>query len=81
MVLFVVYLNMILYATCYQIQRPLEPFLVESLITGNASDEYARLQSFFSIMQTVGSVFTGYFLDRVGVRAGFIVSYAAAGKE
>ena len=24
-VLFVVYLNMVLYATCYQIQRPLEP--------------------------------------------------------
>lgn len=27
--LFLIYVNIALYATCYQIQRPLEPFLVE----------------------------------------------------
>jgi hypothetical protein len=38
--LLIVYLNVALYATCYQIQRPLEPFLVEKLLTsGDASDE------------------------------------------
>lgn len=52
---------------------------MESLITGDSADEYARLQSFFSVMQTIGCMFTGYFLDRFGARAGFIVSYAAAG--
>jgi MFS transporter, OCT family, solute carrier family 22 (organic cation transporter), member 18 len=81
-VLFVVYLNMVLYSTCYQIQRPLEPFLIDSLInetTTDSANEYARLQSFFSIMQTVGAVFTGYILDRIGIRVGFILSYAAAG--
>jgi len=52
-----VYLNVALYALCYQMQRPLEPFLVDKLKgEGDAEEmaaEYSKLQSFFSIIQTV----------------------------
>lgn len=78
--LILIYVNIVLYATCFQIQRPLEPFLVEKLIgkDGSSSGEYARLQSFFSIMQTVGSLIAGRFLDNFGVKGGFIVSFLAS---
>lgn len=77
--LFIVYLNVALYATCYQIQRPLEPFLVDKLMkTSDSADEYAKLQSFFSIVQTVGSLLTGYYLDKFSVKMGFVVSFLAS---
>jgi OCT family organic cation transporter-like MFS transporter 18 len=75
----IIYLNVALYATCFQMQRPLEPFLVDKLIAkGNSSNEYARLQSFFSIMQTVGSYVSGRFLDNFGAKYGFIISFVAS---
>jgi OCT family organic cation transporter-like MFS transporter 18 len=76
----IVYINVILYATCFQIQRPLEPFMVEklNLLGTDSSDEYAKLQSFFSIMQTVGSFISGRFLDSFGVKGGFIISFTAS---
>lgn len=80
-VLLIVYLNVILYATCFQIQRPLEPFLVDKLRAGNSgsNDEYARLQSFFSIVQMLGSLISGKFLDRFGPKGGFLISFGASG--
>ena len=39
--LYIVYINVVLYATCYQLQRPIEPFMVERLgltAGGSASD-------------------------------------------
>ena len=60
--LLLIYINIALYATCFQIQRPLEPFLVEKLgLTNDSGGEYAKLQSFFSLMQTVGSLLAGYY--------------------
>ena len=77
--LVIIYINVILYATCYQIQRPLEPFLVEKLnIQGDSSDEYARLQSFFSVMQTIGSFVSGRFLDQFGAKGGFMISFISS---
>lgn len=38
---------------------------------------YARLQSFFQLVQTVGSFAFGNFLDRYGVRAGLVVNFIA----
>ena len=36
----IIYINIVLYATCYQIQRPLEPFLVDKLaLSGDASGD------------------------------------------
>jgi OCT family organic cation transporter-like MFS transporter 18 len=59
----IVYLNVALYATCYQLQRPIEPYLVERLGAGrpgcDAAASYAALQSFFSAVQTVGNFVVG----------------------
>eukprot|EP01035_Chromulina_nebulosa_P025392 gene25392-33142_t len=78
--LFLIYINIVLYATCYQIQRPLEPFLVDKLTQmGDASgDAYANLQSFFSLVQMIGSFLIGVGLDRVGVKGGFVVTFIAS---
>jgi hypothetical protein len=58
--LLLIYVNVALYATCFQIQRPLEPFLVDKLgLGGDSGGEYAKLQSFFSVMQTLGSLVAG----------------------
>jgi hypothetical protein len=66
--LWVTYANIILYALCYQLQRPVEPFLVQQL-SKNAGDAdsitqtYGRLQAFFSMIQAVGSPLVGILLD------------------
>lgn len=76
----IIYINIALYATCFQLQRPLEPFLVDRLNAEgvDSKEEYARLQSFFSIVQTVGSLATGYYLDSVSVKVGFYASFLAS---
>ncbi len=89
--LLIIYINVALYATCFQLQRPLEPFLVERLLktadgggvaanatSTAAASEYARLQSFFSAVQTVGSLASGLAIDRFGVRGGFVMTFAAS---
>ena len=74
-----IYINVILYATCYQIQRPLEPYMVAKIgLTGDSSSEYANLQSFFQLMQTFGALIAGWFLDRFGAKWGFIISFIAS---
>ena len=73
--------NVALYATCYQLQRPVEPFLIDQLTKTsqtNSLDEYAKLQSFFSALQMVGSVIVGWFLDRLGARTMFLVTFVAS---
>jgi predicted MFS family arabinose efflux permease len=81
--LWVTYANIILYALCYQLQRPVEPFLVQQL-SENASDAdsitqtYGRLQAFFSIIQTVGSPLVGILLDRVGIRQASAMVFLAS---
>lgn len=77
-VLCIIYINIALYATCFQIQRPLEPFLVDKLMQGASSDprqEYAKLQSFFSLVQTFGSIVAGRMIDHFGVKGGFIINF------
>jgi MFS family permease len=78
--LMIIYINITLYATCYQIQRPLEPYLVEQLSKDNinAAEEYGRLQSFFSLVQTFGSLFNGYLLDILSAKTGFIISFLSS---
>mmetsp|Transcript_22629 Transcript_22629/g.63235 ORF Transcript_22629/g.63235 Transcript_22629/m.63235 type:complete len:444 (+) Transcript_22629:152-1483(+) len=76
-----VYFLVVLYAVCYQLQSPLEPFLVDSLVGKDKSSEstasYARLQSFFGVIQMVGSLSIGNLLDRWGARAGFVINFIA----
>mmetsp|Transcript_109948 Transcript_109948/g.355031 ORF Transcript_109948/g.355031 Transcript_109948/m.355031 type:complete len:414 (+) Transcript_109948:135-1376(+) len=78
--LVVVYANVALYALCFQLQRPIEPFLVEKLGAkgSNAAMSYGALQSFFSIMQTVGSLAMGVLLDKLGARSSFVICYASS---
>ena len=69
----IIYVNIMLYATCFQLQRPLEPFMIENLQSGASNSdaialEYAKLQSFFSLIQTFGSLIVGGMIDKVGVR-------------
>jgi len=89
-VLAIIYVNIALYALCFQMQRPLEPFLVEQLgkkrlengggqgDTGEALDsaaQYTKLQSFFSMVQVVGSLASGPLLDRFGAKGGFFINF------
>ena len=78
--LWVTYINIVLYALCYQLQNPVEPFLIKSLTEQEQADSadvdadinlqktYGNLQSFFSIIQTIGSPLVGILLDRIGIR-------------
>ncbi|KAG7371835.1 arabinose efflux permease family protein [Nitzschia inconspicua] len=81
--LLVTYLNIVLYALCFQLQRPVEPFLVTSLSTqagGNSaqvSKTYGQLQSFFNAVQTIGSPLVGILLDRIGIRDASVVVFAS----
>ncbi len=76
-----VYLLIVLYATCYQLQRPVEPFLVDKLAEGMGKEEsaraYSQLQAFAGLLQWGGSLAIGYVLDRFGVRVGFVLNFAA----
>mmetsp|Transcript_12804 Transcript_12804/g.38412 ORF Transcript_12804/g.38412 Transcript_12804/m.38412 type:complete len:429 (-) Transcript_12804:1897-3183(-) len=71
-----VYLNVVLYALCYQLQRPIEPFLVKRLGASNVG--YGSLQSFFSAVQTVGAPVVGVLLGRYGTRMAFVVMFLAS---
>ena len=74
-----IYLNIVLYATCYQIQRPLEPFMVQNILkSGDEALEYAKLQSFFSLIQMFGSLIVGAMIDRIGVKGGFFITFLAS---
>jgi MFS family permease len=72
-VLWVTYLNIVLYALCYQLQRPVEPFLIKSLTEQSGDHDsvtrtYGNLQSFFNMAQMLGSPLVGILLDRIGIR-------------
>ena len=79
--LVVTYVNIVLYGLCFQLQRPVEPFLVKSLSSqGNPAEvsrTYGQLQSFFNAVQTIGSPLVGILLDRIGIRKASGVVFAA----
>jgi len=72
----IVLVNVALYALAFQLQRPIEPFLVKKL--GADDREYGKLQSFFSVFQSLGSPLVGMALDAVGARVMFVVVFAAS---
>jgi predicted MFS family arabinose efflux permease len=80
--LWITYINIVLYALCYQLQRPVEPFLVQELSKNSSRDSvtqtYGQLQSFFSIIQTLGSPLVGILLDRMGIRKASATVFAAS---
>ena len=82
----ITYINIVLYALSYQLQRPIEPFLVRSLVNAQTSEDedssinqtYGRLTSFFSLIQTIGSPLIGTLLDTVGIRPTSILVYTGS---
>lgn len=82
--LWITYLNMVLYALCFQLQRPVEPYLVQSLSkhagggTADVALTYGRLQAFFSTIQTIGSPLVGILLDRIGIRKASAIVFLAS---
>mmetsp|Transcript_4899 Transcript_4899/g.14173 ORF Transcript_4899/g.14173 Transcript_4899/m.14173 type:complete len:457 (-) Transcript_4899:2025-3395(-) len=78
--LWITYINITLYALCYQLQRPIEPFLVDALSKDgdDVSLIYGKIQAFFSFMQTIGSPLVGIMLDRIGVRYASAVVFLAS---
>jgi len=89
--LWATYANIVLYALCYQLQRPVEPFLVAKLTaaasTSNADHQadaaasivmYGRVQAFFSAVQTAGSPLVGTLLDHMGIRKTSALVFAAS---
>ena len=93
-VLWITYINIILYALSYQLQRPVEPYLIKSLIekeelegslsssssssSSSINQTYGNLQSFFSFCQFFGSPLVGILLDRIGIRKTSIIVYIAS---
>jgi predicted MFS family arabinose efflux permease len=84
LVLWITYLNIVLYALSYQLQTPVEPFLIQSLTSKEAGDvdsvnkTYGNLQSFFSFCQMFGSPLVGILLDRIGIRKTSAVVFVAS---
>jgi OCT family organic cation transporter-like MFS transporter 18 len=81
--LWVTYINVALYALCYQLQSPVEPFLIKSLSekAGHAdtvNQTYGNLRAFFSTIQTIGSPLVGILLDRVGIRKASAMVFLAS---
>jgi OCT family organic cation transporter-like MFS transporter 18 len=88
-ILWITYTNIVLYALCYQLQRPVEPYLIESLTeqekaegllssTSSVNQTYGNLQSFFSFCQMFGSPLVGILLDRIGIRKTSCVVFVAS---
>lgn len=74
-----VYFNITVYAVCFQLQAPIEPFLVERLGKGQDADlAYGKVQSIFGTSQAVGTFLIGPLLDRIGARTGLVVVFASA---
>ncbi|KAJ8609609.1 hypothetical protein CTAYLR_006264 [Chrysophaeum taylorii] len=75
-VVLIVLVNISLYAVSFQLQRPIEPFLVKKL--GADDVAYGRLMSFFSLLQSLGSPVVGATLDRIGPRLMFVVVFLSS---
>ena len=77
----IVYINCMLYATAYQLNRPLEIYLVSELVGNTNTDHsstYANLQSWFSILQTIGALICGVFLDKLGYKYCLILIFISS---
>jgi predicted MFS family arabinose efflux permease len=81
----ITYLNIVLYALSYQLQSPVEPFMIKKLTetnadgtSGDVAQNYGNLQSFFSFCQFFGSPIVGILLDRIGIRATSCIVFGAS---
>ena len=83
--IYVVYALVTLYSLCYQLQSPIEPFLVTKLlnktdtISVNNNEDvtltFARVKSITALCQGIGALLFGNILDTYGVRVGLSISF------
>lgn len=77
--LLVVYLNVFLYAVCFQMQSPAQLQLVKTLVAGEeATQQFAWVKSVNGVAQLFGSLLSGYLVDKAGVRGVFMLSFFAS---
>eukprot|EP00931_Biecheleriopsis_adriatica_P054447 TRINITY_DN32042_c0_g1_i1.p1 TRINITY_DN32042_c0_g1~~TRINITY_DN32042_c0_g1_i1.p1 ORF type:complete len:419 (+),score=84.58 TRINITY_DN32042_c0_g1_i1:66-1322(+) len=80
----IIYALVVLYALCYQFQRPIEPFLVDRLVKGageEATVALGRVEAFFNVAQGIGSLIMGRVLDRFGVKVGLVINFLACAAQ
>lgn len=75
-VLGVVHFNIFLYSISFGLSLPVMPYLTETL--GADPVQYGYLQTWFSLLQLLGSPLLGIFGDRYGSKAALMVSIGAS---
>ena len=76
--LLLVDLVVVLYALAYQLQSPLEPFLVKKLTAASSwKTQYSALQTWFGFVQAAGALLCGALIDKFGVKAMLFVNFVA----
>jgi MFS transporter, DHA1 family, tetracycline resistance protein len=75
--LLLVLVNVALYAACYQMQVPVQPYVVKSLSADSVAS-YAALKSWNGLLQLVGSLLVGRWVDASGPRPVLVASFAAS---
>jgi len=72
-----VLVNVALYAAAFQMQTPVTPYLVKSL-SSDAQSQFALLKSWNGLLQLVGTLLAGRYIDYAGSRPVLLASFAAS---
>ena len=75
--LFLLFVNVSLYSACFQAQLPVQPFIVEHL-SSDTRTSFTSLRTFIAVLQMLGSLLSGWLVDRVGSQRVLLLSYAAS---
>lgn len=73
----VVYASVVIYAACFQAQLPVQPYLVQGL-SDDAVSAFTSLRTFIAILQLIGSLLSGYLIDRMGARRVLLLSLVSS---
>ncbi len=77
--LVVVYVNLAMYAFCFQMQQPVLPATVKALVVGeDSSQDWAQFQSMNGMMQLGGGLVSGVLSDRFGSKNLLLLSFASS---
>lgn len=77
--LVVVYVNLAMYAFCFQMQQPVLPATVKALVVGDdSSQDWAQFQSMNGMMQLGGGLVSGVLSDKFGSKNLLLLSFASS---
>jgi predicted MFS family arabinose efflux permease len=77
--LLLIYVNVALYALCFQMQQPAQLALVKSLVEGDdAKQQFAWVKSVNGVAQLGGSLLSGVLIDRMGCNGVMLLSLFAS---